>query len=105
MSRVAANTVVIHLLGNEYQIACKPDEEKALKASAEHLDQQMRQIRDKGKIIGLERIAVMAALNLSHELLQLQATAAPRDDGSAESLQRINNKLDSALHRLKQLKI
>lgn len=105
MSRPAANTVTIHLLGNEYQIACKPDEEEALKASAGYLDKQMTKIRESNKVIGLERIAVMAALNISHELLQARTEQAAQSDGSAESLQRINNKLDSALNSLKQLKI
>lgn len=105
MSRPAANTVTIHLLGNEYQIACKPNEEDALKASADYLDKQMTQIRESNKIIGLERIAVMAALNISHELLKAKAEQTAESDGSTESLQRINNKLDSALNSLKQLKI
>lgn len=106
MSRQIQHTVAIQILGNDYQVACPPEEEKALRASAEYLDKQMRQIREKGKIIGTERIAVMAALNLAHELMQSKAQA---DDhigaSSAEAVQRMNNKLDGALNRLKQLKI
>lgn len=105
MSRPTPHTVVIQLLGNDYQIACPPEEEKALRASAEHLDKQMRQIREKGKIIGLERIAVMAALNLSHELLQSQNNSQHHQADNSEAVQRLNSKLDTALNRLKQLKI
>lgn len=105
MSRPANHTVAIHLLGNEYQIACPPDEEQALRASAEQLDKQMREIRDKSQIIGLERVAVMAALNLSHELLQVKESKQAAESGSSEVLQRMNGKLDSALNSLKQLKI
>lgn len=101
----AANTVSIRLLGNEYQIACPPDEEQALRASAEQLDKQMRDIREKSQIIGLERVAVMAALNLSHELMQLKESKEAKDTGSHEAMQRMNGKLDSALNSLKQLKI
>lgn len=91
-------------MGNDYQIACPVDEEKALRASAEHLDKQMRRIREKGKIIGLERIAVMAALNLAHELLQVK-TDVEEDSGTDEAIKRLNSKLDKSLNQLKQLKI
>lgn len=105
MSRPAANTVLIHLMGNEYQIACPPEEEKALRESAEFLDRKMRETREKSKIIGLERVAVMAALNLSHQLLQMQAEHDARDTGASDALVRLNSKLDGALNQLKQLKI
>ncbi len=104
MSRPMPNTVVIQLMGNDYQIACPAEEEKALRASAEYLDKQMRRIREKGKIIGLERIAVMAALNLAHELLQAQ-TGMEQDSGADEAIKRLNSKLDKSLNQLKQLTI
>jgi|SRR5690554_911341 len=104
MSRPKSHTVVIQLMGNDYQIACPADEEAALRASAEHLDKQMRTIREKGKIIGLERIAVMAALNLAHELLQIKSGA--EDSGATtEAIKRLNQKLDKSLNQLKQLTI
>ena len=64
------NTVTVKILEKEYQVACPEDQEAELVVSAKYLDKQMRSIRDTGKVIGLERIAVMAALNISHELLQ-----------------------------------
>ena len=67
MSANPSQTVQIYLLGKEYQISCNDDNLAELKQAAQYLDTQMRSIRDTGKIIGLERIAVMAALNLSHE--------------------------------------
>ena len=66
----------------------------------------MRTIRDTGKVIGLERIAVMAALNISHELLRASEEAEPAPlPPSVESVQRINRKLDDALYQLRQLEI
>lgn len=59
----------ITILGREFRVACPPDEQKALLAAASYLDQKMREIREQGKVIGVERIAVMAALNMAYELL------------------------------------
>jgi cell division protein ZapA len=64
--------VNVHILDREYQVACQPGEEDTLKASATYLDKKMREIRDRGNVIGIDRIAVMAALNISHEYLQLK---------------------------------
>lgn len=66
----APNTTKVYILDKEYLIACPPEEEQALLNSADHLDKQMREIRNTGKIHGLERIAVMAALNITHEFLK-----------------------------------
>lgn len=105
MSKPGPNTVLIHIMGKEYAIACPPEEEKKLLDAAQYLDGQMRKIRESGKVIGMERIAVMAALNLSHELLQNQSAATVSSSVQGESLNRLNHKLDSALQRLKQLEI
>ena len=61
--------VTVYILDREYRIACPEDEHSALLASADLLNARMKQIRDKGKVIGADRIAIMAALNLTHELL------------------------------------
>jgi cell division protein ZapA len=62
--------IKVQLLGKEYPIACPEDEQHDLLLAARYLDDKMRQIRDNGRVIGTERIAVMAALNIAHELLQ-----------------------------------
>jgi len=62
--------ITVHILGKEYRVACQRGEEEGLRASAGLLDGKMRQIKSGGKVIGTDRIAVMAALNLAHELLQ-----------------------------------
>lgn len=82
MSKPASNAVIVRILDREYQVACPPEERNALQDAAKQLDQRMRDIRASGHVIGLERIAVMAALNLSHELLQAnkQSEAASLPD-------------------------
>jgi len=104
MSRVP--TVTVEILDKEYQVACPPDQEQALSAAAQHLDQQMRDIRATGKVIGLERVAIMAALNLSHELLALRAGGdSKRLDDHEERLKALNSHLDENLYQLKQVEI
>lgn len=91
-----SNRVYVNILDKDYQIACPPEERDALHQAAEELDDRMRAIRNTGSIIGLERIAVMAALNLCHELQELQGqTPQPSD---AESISRMMAKLDNALN-------
>jgi cell division protein ZapA len=69
MSSVA---VTVSILDRDYQISCSPEEEALLRSAANYLNQKMREIRDRGNVIGIDRIAVMAALNIAHELLQLK---------------------------------
>jgi cell division protein ZapA len=59
----------ISILGRQFRVACPEDEQKDLLKAVSYLDQKMREIRDAGKVIGVERIAIMAALNIAHELL------------------------------------
>ncbi|ROR34632.1 cell division protein ZapA [Inmirania thermothiophila] len=64
--------VTVRILDREYRVACPPEEREALLTSARHLGERMREIRDSGKVVGLERIAVMAALNITHDYLRLR---------------------------------
>ncbi|HSN23657.1 MAG TPA: cell division protein ZapA [Methylomicrobium sp.] len=72
MNTTKREAVTLNILGKEYKIACEPQERKDLIESAHYLDKQMRQIRDSGKVNGADRIAVMAALNLAHELYAIK---------------------------------
>lgn len=104
MSRVP--TVTVKILDKEYQVACPPEQELALSAAAKHLDQQMRDIRATGKVIGLERVAIMAALNLSYELLNARGGDAPLQlDGHEDRIKGLTSQLDEALYQLRQLEI
>lgn len=94
-------TVFVKILDKEYQVACPREERQALVESAQLLDERMKAIRGTGAIIGLERIAVMAALNLSHELLQArQAGSGGASSASQVDLLRLNEKLDRSLANL-----
>lgn len=99
-------TLTVSILDKDYQIACPAEQQAELLDSARYLDAQMRKIRGNGKVVGLERIAVMAALNIAHELRhspkQPQEAAAP---ASPDQMKRLNNKLDNALVRLQQLEL
>lgn len=105
MSSEQANAVLIHVMGKDYQIACPADEEKALQQAAAYLDTQMRSIRETGKVVGLERIAVMAALNITHAMQNSDAEGGLSREAADEQVGRLNQKLDKALHQLKQLQI
>ena len=59
----------VSVMGRQFRIACAEDEQKELLKATEYLDNKMREIRDAGKVIGVERIAIMAALNITHEYL------------------------------------
>jgi|SRR6476620_4027351 cell division protein ZapA len=59
----------INVMGREFRIACPENEQKGLLEAVDYLNRKMNEIRDNGKVIGLERIAIMAALNIAHELL------------------------------------
>jgi len=59
----------VSIMGREFRVACPDDEQEELLAAVSYLDRKMREIRDSGKVIGVERIAIMAALNIAHELL------------------------------------
>lgn len=64
--------VTVTILDKDYQVACEEGEEASLRQAAEYLDGKMREIRERGRIIGIDRIAVMAALNIAAEYLQLK---------------------------------
>lgn len=63
----------VSILGREYRLACTPDEKDALLKSAEMVDSKMQTIRDAGKVMGADRIAVMAALQFAHELMNMRS--------------------------------
>jgi cell division protein ZapA len=71
--------VSLNILDKEYRIACATDEREELIKSAQELDKQMRRIRDTGKVNGADRIAVLAALNLAHDLNAAAVAAADPD--------------------------
>lgn len=92
-----ASSLVVKILGKDFRVACPDSEREALIASAEYLDGKMREIRDVGKVVGAERIAIMAALNIAHELLQKPEAHDDYSDVVAGRINKLQQKIDSAL--------
>ena len=78
--------VTVNILDKEYRISCPAEERESLLESAAFLDSQMREIRQGGRVIGTERIAVMAALNIANDLLSIQKS---KDDNNLTITRRI----------------
>ena len=72
MSAKKTNALDVRILDREFRVACPDDEKAELLEAVEYLDKKMREIRDVGKIASTERIAIMAALNIAHELLTMK---------------------------------
>ena len=89
--------VSLIIMGKEYKIACAPDEQNDLIQSAGQLDVQMRQMRDSGKVTGADRIAVMAALNLAHELQLMKNQNAMLTQNLSECLAKMTHKIENVL--------
>jgi len=97
--------VNVKILEKEYQISCKADERAALLDSAELLDSRMRQIRESGKVTGLDRIAVMAALNMANELLLARGQGETLETDAAVRIQAMRERVESALQHGQQLEL
>ena len=89
--------VSLIIMGKEYRIACDPEEQDDLIYSAQQLDVQMRKMRDSGKITGPDRIAVMAALNLAHELQMTKNQNAILNQRLSECLTKMSHKIENVL--------
>jgi cell division protein ZapA len=95
--------VTVKILEKEYNVACPIEEKAALLASAEFLNLKMREIRDSGKVVGLDRVAVMAALNIANELLRAQGQDEELKNIVGLRIRAMREHLDSALGPAKQL--
>jgi len=97
--------VSVRILEKEYQFSCPASERNDLLNSAEFLNAKMRQIRDSGKVVGLDRIAVMAALNLSNDLLKNSNREELLDPDWGLRLKSMRERVESALESGKQLEL
>ena len=95
--------VNIKILEKEYQISCPISERAALLNSAELLNTRMREIRDSGKVIGLDRIAVMAALNMANELLRSRNVGESLEGNAKLRLQAMRERIEGTLQAGRQL--
>jgi cell division protein ZapA len=97
--------VSIRILEKEYQFACPASERNDLLNAAEFLNAKMRQIRDSGKVVGLDRIAVMTALNLANELLKSRSQDELMDSSLGLRVKSMRERIESALQTGKQLEL
>ena len=104
MSDQAAR-VSVRILEKEYFVACPHEERADLLDSAEFLNSKMREIRDSGKVVGLDRIAVMAALNLANELLKVRGRDATLESDVGTRLKSLRERVEALLERGRQLEL
>lgn len=100
-------TITVSIFDKDYQVSCPPQEVQALRDSAFFLDQKMREIKQAGSVLGLDRLAVMAALNITHELLsstEAQKTAETMLAEHSAQLSRGADRIDLLINALKSAK-
>lgn len=92
-------SITVRIMGREYTVICPQEEHEALVASADFLNERMTAIRKRGKALGAERIAVMAALNLARELLEMQGSdkVLTPDSAAIERVKQLRLDIDSTL--------
>lgn len=105
MSHQDQARVSVRIMEKEYVVACPYDERSALLDAAEFLNARMREIRDSGKVIGLDRIAVMAALNLAHEFLKGKDRESKLDNGVGHRVRALRERVEGALEKGQQLEL
>jgi cell division protein ZapA len=105
MSEERMTRVSVRVLDREYQVACPAEERSDLLDSAEYLDSQMREVRDTGKVVGLDRIAVISALNLANELIKMRRNGGSTEGDLGARLRGMRERVESALEKSKQLEL
>jgi cell division protein ZapA len=105
MSDERLSRVSVRLLDREYQVACPVDERSDLLDSAEYLDGKMREIRDTGKVVGLDRIAVIAALNIANELMKQRRQGTVLEGDLGARLKSLRERMETALEKGQQLEL
>ncbi len=89
--------ISVAILDQEYKFACQPEERKALQEAAAFLNERMLEIKGEGRLMAIERIAVMTALNLSDELLKMQKLEEHRKQNVDSRIRILANELEDAL--------
>ena len=105
MSEERISRVSVRLLDREYQVACPAEERSDLLDSAEYLDAKMRELRESGNVVGLERIAVIAALNIANELIKQRRQGTVVEGDLGARLRSLRERVESALEKGQQLEL
>ena len=100
---MAAIAVNVRILGKDYHVSCQDHEREELLASARLLDERMREVKSSGNVVGTERLAIMAALNVSHELLQYKLADRERNRALRTRMQGLQQKIEVALDDRQQI--
>lgn len=100
-----SSPVTVRILGKEYQVACPEEERASLEASASLLDGKMREIRDAGKIVGLDRIAVLAALNLANDVIKFNGAETKDKQDIGRQLETLAERVAVFLEEERQIEI
>lgn len=95
--------ITVNILDKEYRISCDSEERDALIESARLLDSKMREVRQSGRVIGAEKIAVMVALNITHEFLELKKHKTDDTQSLSRRIQSLQEKIEIALNASNQL--
>jgi cell division protein ZapA len=105
MSAQDSARVSVRILEKEYFVACPHEERSALLDAAEYLNARMREIRDSGKVVGLDRIAVMVALNLASEYLKQKSVDVKLESDVGGRVKVLRERAERALAKGKQLEL
>ena len=103
MSEKEPAQVTVRILEKEYFVSCPQDERADLLDSAEFLNKKMREVRDTGKVVGADRIAVIAALNMANELLRLRRQDQELQGAVSGRVKNMRERVEGALQRTRQL--
>ncbi len=90
--------VSVQILDKEYRIGCKEGEQQDLINSAQYVDRRMRELRQSGRVIGSDRIAVMVALNIAHELLECRHSQTRNEEAISQRIRSLQKKIEGALN-------
>lgn len=94
--------VTVRILDKEYQVSCHPDEVLALKKSAAYVDEKMREFKENSSVLGLDRLAVMVALNIANDFISEAQKVESAQSTQDENLKTLSWKLEQALVRFKK---
>ena len=97
------STVTVNIMDREFRVNCDKSEQQNLMDSATSLDQRMREIRETGRVIGVDRIAIMAALNLASELLSTEGNSGDMVDSVNDAIERMQGKIQRSLNETEEL--
>ena len=97
------SVLTVNIMDREFRVNCPEADQQNLIDSASNLDERMRQIRDMGRVIGVDRIAIMAALNLASELLSSEGSSDDIIDTVNDSILRMQSKIEESLNETEEL--